>query len=314
MFSQGVMQGGHKMIVRHVETLRSLGFDAVCYLRTGSTQPTWFAHNAPIILADSVGREDIVVMPDDVPNALKSCADQNLRTVILLQNLYYCASKAMPSIDLFSKDRFPPVISVGSKIASDWERLYPHGQIELVRCFADERRFAPGNPKKRMVAYTPRKRPVEAAATMNLLQRLHARHADVPWFAIQNMSEAQAAEIFTSASLCLSLNRLESVGMTTLEAMASGCVCAGFTGIGGEEYATAENGFWVPNEDCVAAADALAEAADLVNTGGPALKARLEAGYETAKVWSYAAFKDALEQTWMRLAPEARVSSRPLDG
>ena len=111
----------------------------------------------------------------------------------------------------------------------------------------------------------------------------------------------------------LSLSRMESVGMTPLEAMACGCVCAGFTGVGGQDFATPENGFWVPEEDCVAAVDALAEAADLLRNGGPALERRLEAGRETARQWSYARFREALEETWMRLAPEARLRDGPLD-
>ncbi len=101
--------------------------------------------------------------------------------------------------------------------------------------------------------------------------------------------------------------------MTTLEAMAAGCVCAGFTGVGGDEYATPDNGFWVPNEDCEAAADALALAADLSQTGGAPLRLMLEAGHETARQWSYAAFRVALEEVWMRLAPEARLREGPLD-
>jgi glycosyltransferase involved in cell wall biosynthesis len=101
--------------------------------------------------------------------------------------------------------------------------------------------------------------------------------------------------------------------MTTLEAMAAGALCAGFTGIGGLEYATPENGFWVAEDDCEAAADALAEACAIATSGGPELARRLEAGYETARQWSYAAFLRQLEETWMRLAPDARLKSGPLD-
>jgi hypothetical protein len=66
---------------------------------------------------------------------------------------------------------------------------------------------------------------------------------------------------------------------------AAGRICAGFTGVGGREFARPENGFWVPEDDCIAAADALADAADLVRAGGPALNRRREAGYETARQW-----------------------------
>ena len=63
----------------------------------------------------------------------------------------------------------------------------------------------------------------------------------------------------------------------------------------------------------MAAADALGRAADLVATGGPALKQHLEAAHETARTWSYARFRTLLEEVWMRVAPEARVRAGPLD-
>ena len=72
---------------------------------------------------------------------------------------------------------------------------------------------------------------------------------------------------------------MESVGLTTLEAMASGCVCAGFTGIGGRQYATPDNGFWVDDDDCMAAADALAQAISLVREGGAPLRIQRMAAY-----------------------------------
>jgi glycosyltransferase involved in cell wall biosynthesis len=99
---------------------------------------------------------------------------------------------------------------------------------------------------------------------------------------------------------------MESVGLTTLEALASGCVCAGFTGGGGRQYATPDNGFWVEEDDCLAAADAVAQAISLVRSGGAPLRRYVEAGLATAQQWSYAAFRAELEAAWSRLAPEAR--------
>lgn len=184
--------------------------------------------------------------------------------------------------------------------------------MEPVPCFADERVFRPGAAKAPAVACAPRKRPLEAQAIQAMFRRFHPRHAAIGWSALEEASEATVAEVFARSALFLSLSRLESVGMTPLEAMASGCVCAGFTGIGGRDFATPENGFWVPEDDCEAAADALAEAADVVRAAGPELARRIEAGRATADLWSYARFRTALEAAWMRLAPEARVSAGPL--
>jgi hypothetical protein len=301
------------MILRHVETLRDLGFDAHCYVGVGSQAPQWLAHRAPLELATPLRPDDIVVLPDDADDAMRTMAAADQRTVVFSQNPYNLAAKTVADLERFPAARFPPFIAVSPGLAATLRRLYPAAQVEVVRCFADERVFRPGLGARQGVVIVPRKRPLEAAAIRNLFHRLHPEHAALAWTQLAGATEAAVAAALQRSALHLSLSRLESVGMTTLEAMASGCLCAGFLGVGGREYATAENGFWVADDDCEAAADALAEAADVARSGGAALERPLEAGYETARQWSYAAFRPELEAAWMRLAPDARVRNGPLD-
>jgi hypothetical protein len=311
--SAGGIAGGHKIIFRHVEALRTLGFDASCYINPNFQVPAWFEHNAPVERGTSLRHDDLVVLPDDEHLAIRSLLTKSQRVVILSQNPYYFA--ASPAFDLvtqFPASRFPTFIAVAPKLAAFIQRAFPEAAVEIVPCFADDRLFRAGAAKRGAVACVPRKRPVEAAAIRALFRRLYPAHLDFAWTELKSVTEAQVAEAFGASELFLSLSHLESVGMTPLEAMASGALCAGFTGVGGLEYATAENGFWVDSEDCVAAADALAAAADLVRSGGAPLRQRLEAGHETARQWSYARFVQSLEEVWMRLAPGARVSSGPL--
>lgn len=308
--SSGGITGGQKMAIRHVEALRDLGFDAYCYV--ANTTPGGLVHRAPLVKGH-IAAGSIVVTPDDSHDVFQQCAGKAWRLVVFAQNPYYMAARGLAGIDLVAGSGPPTFLTVGERFAATIARLYPTAQVELVRCFADERVFRPASSKVASIAYTPRKRKTEARAITALLRRLHPRHVDYRWIHVENATEGQTAEAFARSAVFLSLSRLESVGMTTLEAMASGCVCAGFTGIGGLEYATPDNGFWAPEDDCEAAADALARACDVTSTGGAALASRLEAGYETARQWSYAAFVRDLEESWMRLAPEARLKSGPLD-
>src|SRR5690606_2503939 len=133
----------------------------------------------------------------------------------------------------------------------------------------------------------PSKRPQETASIAAFLPRLHRDLPQPAWTRIEGRGEAEVAAEFAASAMFLSLNRAEAVGITTLEAMASGCICAGFLGVGGLQYGTPENGFWAADDDCVAAADALARAAELVRAGGAPLAALVEAGRDTAARWSY---------------------------
>lgn len=311
-FPTGAVSGGQKMIVRHVETLRDLGFEAVIWQPQTAAAAVWLDHRAPVETGTAFRPDDVLVTPNDAPNALAAVAKMPQRVVVFGQNQFTLASLGLEPLSSFPPERLPAFMAVGPTMAASVRRLFPQAVVEIVPCFVDERRFHAAS-KHDEVAYAPRKRPLEARAIQNLFRHLRPDLAAIPWRALEGVEERVVAEAFAGASLFLSLSRLESVGMTPLEAMASGCVCAGFTGIGGRDFATSENGFWVAEDDCEAAADALAQAADLVRSGGARLAAYHQAARETALSWSYAAFRPALEAAWMQWAPEARRSAGPLD-
>ncbi len=294
--------GGQKMAFRHVEALNALGFKAAVIADAGAPLPAWFEHGAPVLRGAAITADDIVVVPEDGLEALKYVTGSPARQVVALcQNPYESTGMEFIAQNIA---RFSAILTVGPRHAALMARLLPRGRIESIRCFADERLFRPA-AKTWVAAYAPRKRPLEAAA-IRRFHRLLRPDQDLGWVRIEQATEVQMAEALGGASVFLSLSRLESVGITTLEAMASGCLCAGFTGVGGAEYANPENGFWAAEDDCVAAAEALAAAIDLCRAGGPRLAAMIEAGRETARAWSYAAFRRELETVWTRLAPEAR--------
>jgi hypothetical protein len=294
--------GGQKMAVRHVETLNELGFEASLMVDPGVQLPAWFQHRAPIFAGGPIRPDDVIVVPEDGPAALPMVfASRAARVVVLCQNPYYSVGMELVAQ---TADRVAALLTVSPAQAALMRRLIPGPAVETIRCFADERIFQP-RPKEPIGAFAPRKRPVEAAA-IRRFHRLLRPDQELGWLRLEHATENQVAEAFGRAAVHLSLSRLESVGMTTLEAMASGCVCAGFTGVGGNEYATPDNGFWAPEDDCVAAAEALGAAVDLYRAGGPRLEAMVEAGRATAAAWSYAVFRRELEAAWMRLAPEAR--------
>jgi hypothetical protein len=311
-FPTHAIAGGQKMIFRHVEALRDLGFDAVLRVTSDSVMPDWFAHDAPVVVDEAPAPGDVVVVPHDAPNAIRRVGGLANRWAILCQNQFSLATVGAPAIDHLPPGRLPPILAPGPLSAASIQAMYPAARLEVIPCFADERVFHPRGERHDGVVCVPRKRPGEDAAIRSFLARRHPRHAALPWRAVKKASERDFAETLAGTSLFLAMSRFEAVGMTPIEAMASGCVCSGFLGVGGRDFATRANGFWVPDDDLEAAADALAIAADPVATGGPQLAAYREAAEATARAWSYAAFRVALEEVWMRLAPDARVSARAL--
>lgn len=305
LLGSGGLTGGLKMTIRHVEALCELGFEAACYLPPGHKPPGGLEIDAPILPAAKLDGGDIIVIPDDAGEAIDLNRRLGDRCVIFSQGTNTFATVAAERLASYSAERRPSVMAVAPDLARLIRRLCPGAEVAMVPCFADERRFAP-RQKHGVIACTPRKRPVELSVIRGMFSRLYPGHCDLNWAIATHASEAEMSAILGHAAVHLALPRMESVGLTTLEAMAAGCICAGFLGVGGRQYGTPDNGFWVPDDDCEAAADALARACDLVKTGGRPLSDMRAAAQETARRWSRVSFLAALERTWSAWAPEAR--------
>jgi glycosyltransferase involved in cell wall biosynthesis len=163
--------------------------------------------------------------------------------------------------------------------------------------FADERIFAPG-PKERIIACIPRKRRMEYEVIRHMFARLRPAGPVWEWQVLDGVSEREVAQAMSRAAVFLSLNRFEGMSLTAVEAMASGCIVAGFTGIGPREYMNSVNGFWAGEDDCEACAEALVRAVALAEEGAGGAALMRHAGQATAHQWSYANFLSALEAFW----------------
>jgi len=116
-----------------------------------------------------------------------------------------------------------------------------------------------------------------------------------------DISEGDVGRAMGEAKVFLSLSRLEGFGLTPLEAMASGCVVAGFTGIGGREYANAENGFWADEDDFPACVGQLKKAVELALAPAAAQKPYSDACRKTLAAYTPEAFEKAVKEAWAQI-------------
>lgn len=294
----GSKSGGNKMIFRHVESLCALGFDAVVRRPPHTPPPTWFDHQAPTEDASvPLGADDILVLPEDSPEAMRQAATLPNRKVIFCQNPYALASYGLAALPPELRPQYRNFMACGVGVAGLIARFFDYDQIAVVPGFVDERIFQP-RPKARLIACSPRHRKVEQAAIRYMFERLHPEAASWRWEIMETCTEAEVADIMGRASVFLSLARMEALSLTTLEAMASQCLLAGFTGIGAREFATPVNGIWVDEDDCEAAAHALVRAVTLAEQDGGAQALMRHAAAQTAAQWSRAAFLEALAAFW----------------
>jgi len=154
-------------------------------------------------------------------------------------------------------------------------------------------------PQKRLqIAFAPRKRPLEAAFIQDLFRAENAEFRSIPWMQITGVSEQQVATILKDSAVYLSLSRFEAAGLSILEAMAGGCVVAGFTGFGARDYTTAANGFWAAEDDCLDCVDQLRRAVRLVTDGGVMHRDMLKAANIAASHYNAERFGKRVVEFW----------------
>lgn len=132
----------------------------------------------------------------------------------------------------------------------------PHLTVALVPNSVDGELFRPGRPTDEQtrqheqptrVTWFPRKRPREASLLRELLSH-DPRLAGVELVELVDAPQAQVAGILSGTTVFVSLGHSESFGLPVAEALASGCLVAGYDGGGGAELFEAPGVWRVPDQ------------------------------------------------------------------
>ncbi len=296
-----VINGGIKHIFRMAEALIELGFDSAVFEQNGE-RPRWFASTAPVVGQGifSASSDHVYVLPEDQPHILADFARFPQRKVIYSQNHFYGAL-GIGAAESYADYGVTDILCSSRTIFEHCRMRHPALRAHFIPCAVDKAYFKPAAAKRNIIAFMPRKRPVEAAFLHDMFRFTYPEHRSWQWMGIDNVSEAEAARLMGEARVFLSLSRLEGFGLTPMEAMAAGCVVAGFTGIGGREYASPDNGFWADEDDFPACLASLAEAASLSLVTDAPLEKYKAACAKALALYSPETFKSAIGKAWKEI-------------
>ncbi len=274
-----VINGGIKQIFKLADALCAGGFEAVVFEEQGR-RPDWFPSTAPVVSQGvfTPRADEVLVLPEDQPQILSVFKDWPQRKVVYSQNHFY-GSLALADAASFADYGISHAICCSQTTFAHMKWRHPQVKPFLVPCGIDRALFRPAAEKEKTILYMPRKRPVEASFLRDIFRYGQKDRADWTWQEWGGKTEEETAEALGRAGVFLALSRLESLGLAPLEAMACGCIVAGFTGIGGREYARDDNGFWAEEDDFPGCASQLRRALDLaaLPPGSPARLAYAEA-------------------------------------
>ncbi len=305
--------GGVATIYRHAEILAQHGISAFVALRE-KPKVDFYGSHVPLIVHGGVMPAqlgDVYVIPEGFSSWVRALALAPLpvKRLMFCQNQYGLPFTASPNLG-FAEFGVHGVIASSEAVRSFVGDLYGLTEIPLIPYALDTGIFFPTPVKRRQIAFMPRKLPRDAAFIQNAFRRRHVRYANVPWVAISKVTQRESAAILAESDVFLSLSHQESFGLPPLEAMACGCLVAGYHGDGGREYMTTENGWWAETGDWKACVDGLAAALDLLHSGGNPLTARRAAMAATVIRYSPARMESALLDFWRQELAEPFPQSR----
>lgn len=279
--------GGVKTLYEHVRILRTSGYDAKLYAARHEYRAPGFGIDVPVLSGGiPLNGGDLVVRAEVSSLAnLEHGARLGYRQAIFVQNHFYC-HKLFEHADRFSELGVEQVFCSSRTIARFLESEYGLSGLPVVP-YAIEGSESSPTKILNSVAYMPRKRPRESDAIRAFVDRDRSKSGNgcesgpIEWIEIDHMPHAQTLEYLSRAEIFLSLQRQEGFGLPALEAMAAGCNVIGFTGGGGDEYATAENGIWCEGSNADAVGQALVDLLRQHKDQDPAVQRMITSGYRT---------------------------------
>jgi glycosyltransferase involved in cell wall biosynthesis len=308
-FASTRISGGIKATYQHAELLTELGYQVIVFQPSGP--PTWCSPHLRALVSDRLdpAAGDILVFPETLNGWLADYAKApNPATKIMFcQNQFYMISYGIDAQG-YRERRFAQFI-VPSEIAKcALETIIGLSNVVVVPYCIDAVKFRPRDKVAQIVTVPwkyPHNRGIPAQADMirTMLRLKYPHLASVSWQLLVDKSEDEVADIMARSAVFLSLCYMEACPLAPLEAMASGCVVVGYTGTGGLEYATPQNGFWFSPEQMEEVTDTIALAIDGLMRGDPRMIKMREAGRAAAARFTRERTKAALQQVYGGLQP-----------
>jgi hypothetical protein len=317
------VSGGLAVLADVAAALAGLGHEVRLVLRDAAKPPLALPPGLATVPLDAAGLApgELYLVPEGWPNALAPGLAAGARCLVYCQNWAYFYNGLPEGV---TWDRLPvSFLAVSDPVARFIEQST--GTLPpVLRPAIDPARFFPPRAKPPAdplrVGYMPRKNKALAAMIRATAQARSARLGlAYEWIPIEGLPPDGVAQALGSCHVFLATGFPEGCPLPPLEAMACGCLVAGFAGFGGFDYmrqagpggyvpsvplrgvAWGGNGFYAADNDVFGATACLEAAARLWREGGTGLAAALDNAALTAAAYSPAAQRQALGEIWATL-------------
>lgn len=314
-----------RVIAQLANHLIEAGYDTI--IATSAQLPTGLKINDKIQIAPyhsiKLMPEDRLVIPEGWPNALAPGLSAKCSCCLFVQNWSYLHGHLPQGIYWFNLPvkmlaiSYPVAFFIKKTTGLTAAIIGPALDPNVFHANQDNNFCENGNEKIR-IAWMPRKNKGLARQVFDILKSmLSMRGIPLPdLIEINNLEHAQVGNVMRSCKIFFASGFPEGFGLPPLEAMATSCIVAGFTGFGGWDYMRqieganfmpafsmpdvpwGPNGIYVADGDVFGAASAIMKAMHIILQDDELHATLLHNGEQTAKWYSAERQKASLLKIW----------------
>ncbi|MBW2018925.1 MAG: glycosyltransferase [Deltaproteobacteria bacterium] len=232
--------GGIKTLYHHASILNNAGYQAfILHLNEGFNL-NWHQYDVPVkYIATGVLIEenDVLVIPEAQPDLMEqTCYLPCTRVVFAMSWLHI-----YPNLQAYVNWRdfgITCVITPSRTIKEfiEWSMGIPTYLLDIS---INSSLYYYSGDKVLQVAYLTKK-DRSSLLVEKILKAKHAEFRDIEWVGMRNLAEELYAQKLRRSEIFLTTSTQEGIHISCLEAMASGCIVVGYSGVGGREYMVSE--------------------------------------------------------------------------
>ena len=230
--------GGVKRLFEHVEILRQSGFTSFILHFKKGFKVNWFKSDVPVLYLDDnppLSPNDIIVFPEGFSNIIKKFQNLPFKKVVIALSHNYIFQN-IPSGENWSNYGVDAVITPSKTIKEFICWSMGIKNIFIIGTSIDHELFNYDNKVKILkVSYISRKDTCTSLIE-KIIKSKDPYFKNIKFEKIENLTLDNYASVLKNSHIFITTSPHEGINRSVLEAMACGCICLGFHGIGAKDY------------------------------------------------------------------------------
>lgn len=295
--------GGVKRLYTHVKILRENGYDAYITHVNKGFKLDWFESQVPIIyLADSpqISPQDVLVFPESLAVAMENFKELNVKKVAIALNPHYIFRP--PVVENWKVYGINWVVA-GNKIIEElikWS-MDINNVYTITKSIDFDMFYFEPEIKQLQVAYMTRKDTLTPTIE-KIIKLKNTSLNNMDFIKLENLKINDYAQILKESQIYITTSAYEGIHASVLEAMACGCLCIGFDGIGAKDYVIdsgdQQNFIRAESMNFIDLSKKFIKLIDMINSKDPVIETIRQNAISTAAKYSSELEKDTLLKFW----------------